>query len=193
MTWHYLDAQMARFSGRLIREVKLSRESADGLATAISAEVQNLTQEQKAEIQRESPVNYQARLDELIAFQAWMDLAQATPGNPAVTRAQVIAQNYICFVYLTESCFMKVARICHSGSVTKKCARFLVDGRVRSFRNAISHANWTYRADYQAIEYWARKGADDNESLEKFVVEQPELQFWQSLSRCVGYTVYSSL
>ncbi|SRR6266568_2025712 len=71
-------------------------------------------------------------------------------------------------------------------------ARALSNGRVRMFRNAIAHANWSYRGDFNAIVYWARKGADPQENLERFEVAQEELSFWQSLSRCVAYAAFSN-
>ena len=64
---------------------------------------------------------------------------------------------------------------------------------MRAFRNAVAHANWTYRADCRALVYWARKGSDPNEPLEQFEVEQDDLSFWQALSRCVAYAAYSNL
>ena len=61
------------------------------------------------------------------------------------------------------------------------------------FQNAIAHANWSYRGDFNAIVYWARKGADPQENLERFEVAQEGLSFWQSLSRCVAYAAFSNL
>jgi hypothetical protein len=193
MNWLYLDTQMQAFSARLTNEVKLTPEMATKLATTIAADVRFLSPEQKAEIRAASPVPLEDRLAELQAFQGWMDQAHTIRNNPFVTRAQVLSQSYICFVYLPEACFRILAKSCPSGSAAKKCAQFLSNNPVRAFRNAIAHANWTYRADFGAIVYWARKGSDQDAPLERFEVENTDLSFWQSLSRCVAYAAYSNL
>lgn len=193
MNWQHLDTQMQSFSARLTSEVKLTPEMAAKLATTIAEDVRFLSPEQKAEIRAASPVSLSDRLAELQAFQGWMDKAHTIDDNPFVTRAQVLTQNYICFVYLPEACFRVLSKACPSGSATKKCAQFLSNNPVRAFRNAIAHANWTYRADFGAIVYWARKGSDPNEPLERFEVKQNDLSFWQALSRCVAYAAYSNL
>ena len=122
-----------------------------------------------------------------------MDLAGSIKGNPYMTQAQVLCQNYMCFVYLSEACFKVLAKRAPTASVTKRCAQFLTDNPVRAFRNAIAHANWRYRQDFRAVVFWARKGVDPNEPLEEFEVEERDLEFWQALSRCVAYAAYSNL
>lgn len=184
---------MQSFATRLMSEIKLTPEMTGRLATTIAADVRFLSSEQKDKIRAVSPVPLEDRFSELKAFQGWMELAGATRGNPFITRAQILSQNYICFVYLPEACFRVLADVCPNGSATKKCAQFLCNNPIRALRNAIAHANWTYRSDFQAITYWARKGSNPNESLEKFEVEQKDLSFWQALSRCVAYAAYSNL
>ena len=193
MNWQHLDTQMRAFSAQLTSEVRLKPDIVAKLATTISADVRFLTPEQKVEIRAASPVPLADRLAELQAFQGWMDKAHTVRNNPFVTRAQVLSQNYICFVYLPEACFRVLSKACPSGSATKKCAQFLSNNPVRAFRNAVAHANWTYRSDFGAIVYWARKGNDATEPLEKFEVGQSELSFWQALSRCVAYAAYSNV
>lgn len=193
MNWNHIDAQMKSFAARLTSEVKLKPEAAVKLATTIAADVRFLSPEQKAKIKAASPVPLADRLAELKAFQGWMDQAHLIRNNPFVTRAQVLTQNYVCFVYLPEACFRILAKACPNGSAAKKCAQFLSNNPVRAFRNAVAHANWTYRADYEALVYWARKGSDPEEPLEEFEVDQEDLLFWQALSRCVAYAAYSNL
>jgi len=193
MNWRHLDEQMQPFAARLTSEVKLTPEVAAKLATNIAADVRFLSPEQKAEIRAASPVPLEDRLAELQAFQGWMEQASAVRNNPFVTRAQVLSQSYICFAYLPEACFRVLAKACPAGSAAKKCTQFLSNNPVRAYRNAIAHANWTYRADFGAITYWARKGSDPNEPLERFEVEQNDLSFWQALSRCVAYAAFSNL
>ena len=193
MNWQHLDLQMKGYSDRLMREVKLTPEMACKLATTIAADVRFLSPEQKAKIRAASPVPLQDRLAELQAFQGWMNHAHTVQNNPFVTRAQVLSQNYICFVYLPEACFRVLSKVCSSGSAAKKCAQFLSNNPVRIFRNAIAHSNWTYRSDFDAIIYWARQGDDPSEALQQFEVEQLDLSFWQAVSRCVAYAAYSNL
>lgn len=193
MNWQHIDTQMRAFSARLTSEIKLTPEMAERLATTIAADVRFLSPEQKAEIRNASPVPLQDRLTELHAFQGWMDQAHSIRNNPFVTRAQVLSQNYICFVYLPEACFRVLSKACPSGSGARKCAQFLNNNPVRAFRNAVAHANWKYRSDYGAIIYWARKGSDPNEPLIQFEVEQSDLEFWQAISRCVAYAAFSNL
>jgi hypothetical protein len=193
MTWTHLDEQMAAWSARLISEVGISEEESRKLGTKVASDVRFLPSSSKEEIARASPVSPDARLRELQAFQGWMDAVARSNASPFIVRAQVITQNYICFVYLPESCFEILSKAAPSGSVTKKCAQYLRNGRIRSFRNAIAHANWRYRDDFKAITYWARKGSNPNEALTEFEVTQEELSFWQSLSRCVAYATFSNL
>jgi len=193
MIWQYIDEQMQPFADLLIGELKLSGEVASKLATNVAVDVRFLSQEQKVEIRAASPVPIEDRLAELQAFQGWMEQASAVRNDPFVTRAQVITQNYICFVYLPEACFRVLAKVCATESTAKKCAKFLISNPVRAYRNAIAHANWIYRADFEAIIYWARKGGEQNEPLQRFEVEQNDLSFWQALSRCVAYAAFSNL
>jgi hypothetical protein len=194
MTWIRLDEQMAAWSAKLVSEVRIPEDDSRKLATKIASEVRFLSIGAKAEIAGASPVPVRDRLQELQAFQGWMDTVAKT-GNvsPVIVRAQVITQNYICFVYLPESCFRILSKSLPSGSVGRKCAKFLSDGRVRAFRNAVAHANWCYRKDFQAIKYWARKSVELDEPLSEFEVQQEELAFWQALSRCVAYAAFSNL
>jgi hypothetical protein len=194
MTWTKLDDQMAAWSARLVADVRISDGDSHKVGTKVASEIRFLPASAKAEIVATSPVNLRDRLQELQAFQGWMDII-ATSANvsPFVVRAQVITQNYICFVYLPESCFRIISKSLPSGSVGRKCAKYLSDGRVRAFRNAVAHANWCYRSDFGGITYWARKSSDMAEPLSQFEVLQEELAFWQALSRCVAYAAFSNL
>lgn len=77
--------------------------------------------------------------------------------------------------------------------MTKRCFKFLTDNPIRAFRNAVAHANWTYRDDFGALVFWARKDGSSDEERTKFEVTQDELQFWQALSKCVAYAAYTNL
>jgi hypothetical protein len=193
MTWKTLDAQLAQWSARLVNDLKIAEDDSRKLATNIAAEIRFLPEIAKNDIVAASPVPLTDRLQELRAFQGWMEAVRHSPQSPYVTRAQVLTQNYICFVYLPESCFRVLSKAAPAGSVTRRCAQFLSDNPIRAFRNAIAHANWTYRDDFGAIIYWARKGDAPGERMQEFEVVQDELSFWQALSRCVAYAVFSNL
>ncbi len=193
MSWQYLDSQMKRWSSRLETDVKLAPQAVSCLATTIAKDVRFLPVEAKEKIKQATPIQLEHRLDEPRAFQAFMDQASSVPDNPGVTRAQVIVQNYICFVYLPESCFRVLAKIAQTGSAARKCATFLCNNPVRAFRNAIAHGNWTYRDDFGGIIYWTRKGGDSDEQIVRWEVDQVSLDFWQQLARCVSYTALANL
>ncbi len=184
---------MLAHSNALMREIGLSEDESKKVATLVAADVRFLPVEAKKEIRDATPIPVEIRLDELRAFQAWMDHASSVRGSPQVTRAQVIVQNYVCFVYLGEACFRVLAKRTPTGSVTKRCCEFLTANPVRAFRNAIAHANWKYNSDFSGIEYWARKGQEPSEPLSRFEVSQKDLNFWQALSRCVAYAAYTHL
>jgi len=188
-----LDRQMRHWSDRLIFDIKISEEDAQKLATTIESEVRWLPKEAKDEIRQSSPIEIKHRYEELLSFQGWMDIANKFKDNPFIVRAQVIVQNYICFVYLNESCFNVVRKHVSNQSACKKCCKFLLNNPVRAFRNAIAHSNWCYNEDFSCIRFWARKGATQDEDLHEFEVTNEELSFWQALARCTAYAVYENL
>lgn len=190
----HLDRQLASFSTDLQRLVGLTADESQKVATLVSADVRFLPKDVKAEIEAVSPVPLLARRDELVAFQAWNDFARSVKANPAITRAQVIVQNYVCFSYLKDACFDVVARKAAADSVAARCSRFLTTGPVRDFRNAFSHANWCYKSDFTGLKCWVLEDARRRDSrLREFGVSQNELSFWQSLARGVAYATYEQL
>lgn len=192
MTYERLDEQMKTFLPALTAEVGLRADETGKVGTMIAAEVRFLDSPSRAAVLAASPVPLEARLEELVAFQEWMDLASGAR-NPVVVRAQVIVQNYVCFVYLSEACFRALRKVSKAGSVTRRCCEYLTDNPVRAFRNAIAHSNWAYAPDFSGLVFWARKGSDSTEALERFEVSQSQLAFWQALSRSVAYAAYTSL
>jgi hypothetical protein len=139
---HHLDAQIAAFRTQLKTKVGIEGDIAGKLATTVAGELRFLPVEAKNEILQATPVDVTARWSELTAFQAFMDqVAAGGTAHPAVVRAQVLCQNYVCFVYLGEALFRILAKSAPPGSTSRKCARFLTDNPVRAFRNAIAHRN----------------------------------------------------
>lgn len=192
MSLESLDRQMSVWTDRLVSEVEVSLDDSRMLATAIARDVRFLPMGLKSEIKQASPVSLKDRREELVGFQTWMDEVRGTKHPPTV-RAQVLAGNYICFVYLPESFFRIFAKTAPSKSALKCCSFFLTNGRIRAFRNAIAHSNWRYREDFGALVYWAKKGQAADEPLSMFEVENSELSFWQMLSRCVAYAAVLNL
>src|SRR5579859_4443653 len=101
----FLDEQMRRWSTRLHEELNILSPESHALASTISREVQALSLEARDRVRQASLIPLGARLEELIAFQRWMDLVHESKPHPAVTRAQVITELYLCLVYLGEACF----------------------------------------------------------------------------------------
>lgn len=187
-----LDQQMKQWSTRLRDDVGVIEHS-NTLATQIMNEVRQLSFNDREEIRNASVIPIKSRLEELIAFQAFTELVPKLPDHPAIARAEVITQNYICFIYLGDACFKLLRRVCPTGSVTRKCCKFLTDNPVRAFRNAMAHSNWTYTVDFDGIEYFAKKGENKDDPMEKFIVTQIEINFWHSLAKCVAYAAYQTI
>jgi hypothetical protein len=188
-----LDSQMLVWAKRTIKELKLDLMQANKLGSTIESEIHSLPLENKRALMELSFVTPQNRLDELVAFQRWMDYAHKVRGIPHVRRAQVITQNYICFVYLGDALFKTLKDVLPPPLVTGRCCRFLLNNPVRAFRNAVAHSNWRYKEDFSGLEFWAKKGSERDEPLVHFEVTQEELGYWQALSRCVAYSAYMVL
>ena len=124
-----LNRQLAAYRDRLCSDVGLNSDEASKVATLVGADIRFLSPEVKSEIKAASPVPISARLDELVAFQAWMDLASSIPKQPAITRTQVVVQKYVCFVYLKDACFEVVAKRAAPNSVAARCSNYLSRAR----------------------------------------------------------------
>jgi len=188
-----LDTQMRHWSLRLRNELKIVPPQSDALASTIAREVQGLSFEAKERVRNSSFIPLEVRLEELNAFQGWMDLIRLSKRHPTAVRAQVITELYVCFVYLGESCFGILRKELPAGSVTRKCCTFLTENPIRALRNAVAHSNWRYLPDFSGLEFWAKKGPDPTERPSRFVVLQEELSFWQAVARCTAYASYLSL
>lgn len=194
MDWKRLDEQMQRWSSRLRDDLNIGPPESNRLATTIATEVAALPNTVKVRIRESSPIPLDARTEELVAFQAYVDMVhQSGQPRPSVIRAQVVYQNYVCFVYLNEACFNILRKELPAASSARKCCKFLTDNPVRAFRNALAHANWRYLPDFSGLEFWSRKGADFTEAMVRFEVLQADLSFWQAIARCTAYAVYLSL
>lgn len=189
-----LNRQLAVHRKRLLTDVGLTADEASKVATLVASDIRFLSPDAKAEIKAASPVQIAARIDELLVFQAWMDLAHSLPKHPTIVRAQLIVQNYICFIYLKDACFEVISKQAAPKSVAARCAKHLSRGAVRDFRNAFSHANWQYNSTYTGLECWVLQNSHNRSGpLKHFCVSQDDLTFWQALSRAVAYATYLQL
>ena len=188
--WAILDRQMSAYGPYLRDEFLLNPAESNALATTLATEISALPDADLQGLLTAETVPLSERLDELVGFQSFMDLVHANPGHPGLTRAQVITQNYISFVYLGDACFKTLRKCAPSGSVTKRCCKFLSDNPVRAFRNAVAHANWKYKSDFSGLIFWSRKGDAPSDPLTRFEVTQTDLGFWQALARCVAYVAF---
>jgi hypothetical protein len=177
-----LDVRMREFSSRLRDDLRISPPESNNLATAIRREVQELGPENRPIPDSGSPLSLTDRIGLLNAFLVWWATESGRPGNVG----QIMALNYMCFVYLGESHFKKL-RKWPPGSLCRKCGTFLTDNPVRAFRNALAHGNWRGSFDNQGIDFWARKGEDSTEPLERFRVAVADLNFWHSLAITTAY------
>ncbi len=119
---------MQQWSTRLRDDLRIRPPESNELATTITKEVAALADDAKERAKAASQIPLSVRLDELIAFQGWMDHVRImNVPNPVAVRAQVIYQNYICFVYLGESCFGVLKKELPSGSAAKKYCAFTTD------------------------------------------------------------------
>jgi hypothetical protein len=183
--WLRIDHQLHPWGTRLRDDLGLPASLASELASCISREVASLVASDQDRLRHASLIPLSCRLDELTAFQAWMEMAHGTT-HSAVTRAQLITQNYVCFVYLKESWFKALHQVMAAGTVTSLCCAFLLSEPLHRFRNAFAHGNWRYLQDFSGLEFWARaKGTGTTEVRSE--VLQLELDFWQTLSRCTAY------
>jgi hypothetical protein len=178
--WSNLDEQIGRWAGRLRDDALVPFSECRRLASAIATELTEAPDDTIRRLADASPVPVQARLDELVAFQAFSELINEVR-HPAVIRARVIAQCYICFVYLKDRWFVSLAEAFPRTAAVALVARYLTSGRVRSFRNAFAHGNWRYAEDFSGIEFWDRGSTAPDK------VSQDDMDFWQTLSRCVAY------
>ncbi len=87
----------------------------------------------------DEPVLFTERFNELACFMNYLGARQAQGTIELLeNRAHLILSNYICFVYLGESCFARLKKLTPAGSTARKCFQFLTDNPVRAFRNAIA-------------------------------------------------------
>jgi hypothetical protein len=195
-SWEKLDGIMRKFSPRLREDLGLAAPVSNSLASTIASEVAAIPREVLQAIRDEDTVGLKRRIDELSAFEGFMSFAQqelAGRGSFApLTRAQVVSQLYVVFVYLGDSCFSRLRKSAPTGTVLRKCCQYLTDHPVRGLRNAVAHANWRYTDDYSSIAFHY---FEDEEMTKRkdYTVTQLELDFWDKLARVTAYAAFQTI
>jgi hypothetical protein len=195
-SWKKLDDIMRQFSPRLREDLGLTPPTSNSLASAIATEIKALPGGVLRAIRDEDVVGLGRRLDELAAFEGFMDFAyqaQRTTGRCApLTRAQVICQLYVVFVYLGDACFLRLRKSAATGSALKKCCAYLTDHPIRGLRNAVAHSNWRYTDDFSGILFHYFE--DEQMTRRKhYTVSQLELDFWDKLARVTAYAALQTI
>jgi hypothetical protein len=178
-----LDARLARFSTKLRNDLTITPPHSNAVASAIRSELTRVDPKLLPALTGESPLGLTDRLNELRRLFNWLELAQGADDS----YGQFISLNYVCFVYLGDTCFKTLRRELPKDSVAHKCAEYLSDNPVRGFRNAFADGNWRLTADKSAVDFWARKGTDPNEALCRFRLSENDLQFVWHLALATAY------
>lgn len=181
------DRKMREWKDRLQAEVGLTEEASENLSTTIYREVLNSN---PTDILPPDVISYADRLNEVALFMNWSAESRLFEPNPLWDHAKLVLSYYVCFVYLGETCFIRLRKLLRS-TATGRCCNYLTENPVRAFRNAIAHGNW--QIGNGVIHFWARKGNDPNEYLFKFEVPDQDIQFWFFLSLCVGKSAFAAL
>ncbi|MDA8400147.1 MAG: hypothetical protein M0008_08895 [Actinomycetota bacterium] len=150
------------------------------LATTIHEEITGLDDTLTNRLRLSVLVPPERYAEELAAFQAWMDIAQANANNPAIVRAQVMTELYVAFVWLRDSLMKPIAAV-DDQTTFAAVEHFFSSGRRRTLRNAIAHGRWCYLPNFSGLECWAKPGC--GQPHERFEISTADLEAWQLLSR----------
>jgi hypothetical protein len=153
----------------LTNDIKLSTSQAEVLCSEMYKEIRGLDAKTlKAITDSFAPLSIDSIYEEYLVFEGTRMLSGALEQMteyigelPSVflTRAQVVFENYFCFVYLRESLFVALRdnlKKSHNSFASFRCAQYLMKDDIREFRNAIAHATWDYQdsTKKKAIIYW---------------------------------------
>lgn len=195
MIWVKLDNLMGQFATKLRDDLGINAPYSQCLATTMANEIRKTPKPKIMDFLNSEMVDLRLRIDELKAFERFMDYSAFIQKNagiePGLARAQVIVQLYISFVYLNEACFSKFRKICPAGSVVKKCCKSINDNPIRGIRNSVAHANWKYNPDFSGLIFNYFKD-EQKTILDSFELNQLDLSFWSSLSRTTAYVIYET-
>lgn len=160
------------------------------VATDIHGSVVSLDSSAKDDLREALMVSPDRYVEELLAFQGWIEIARQNRDNPSVVRAQVMTELYVSFVWLKDS-VMKPASEVLLGGTFDAVETFLRTGQRRLLRNAIAHGRWCYLPDFSGLEYWAEPSR--HQPHERFEIDQRELGLWRVLSQGTAIAVLLGL
>lgn len=190
MSLAHLDTQLVE-ARRATETPELSDHVWQCLATTIREEIASLDETVTSRLRLSVLIPPERYVEELTAFQAWMDIAHANAGNPVIVRAQVMTELYVAFVWLRDSLMKPTATAVSDQSAFATVERFLSSGRRRTLRNAIAHGHWCYLPDFSGLEFWAEPTR--GQPHERFEISHTDLGAWQLLSRGAAIAVLLAL
>jgi hypothetical protein len=182
------DLKMSQWSDRLHRVVGVSEEASTHLATTIYRDILALP---TSLLNVSDVMSYTERFNELALFLNWIAESHMEKASSLLSRARLTLSNYMCFVYLGDTCFTRLRKELPDGTAARLCCQYLTDNPIRAFRNAVAHGNW--RVSDGVVHFWARKGADPNEPLIEFQVPDADREFWFFLAACTGKSAFAAL
>jgi len=177
MTLSRLDAQL--HDARRASEIPdLPEHTWSILATTIHAEIRGLDEMTINRLRNTMAIPPERYYEELVAFQAWMDIAHTMAAEPVIVRAQVMTELYVAFVWLRDPLLQPLADALQNPQAALSTVhQFLSNGHRRRLRNAVAHGRWCYRPHFDGLECW------DGRPPQHFTVSDGDLQAWQLLSR----------
>jgi len=178
MTFEILDRQLCE-ARRATETPDLSEFDWTHLATTIHGEVSGLGEAAMNHLRSTTPIPPERYIEELVAFQEWMEIAHANESNPVIVRAQVMTQLYVSFVWLRDSLMRPIADALPEKTTFRSVESFLRTGQRKTLRNAIAHGRWCYLADFSGLECWDGRDYPG----QRFVVSEHDFRAWQMLSR----------
>lgn len=185
----HIDSQIQAV--RTARDAPMLSEAAwPRVATDIHNAVVSLESSAKDDLRQALMVPPDRYVEELSAFQGWIEIAHQNRDNPFVVRAQVMTELYVSFVWLKDSVMKPASEFLLDGTFDA-VETFLRTGQRRLLRNAIAHGRWCYLPDFSGLEYWAEPSR--HQPHERFEIDQRELGLWQVLSRGTAIAVLLGL
>jgi len=161
------------------------------LASSIHREIASLDEATTNQLRQALLVPPERFVEEMSAFQAWMDIAHANSGNPIIVRAQVMTELYVAFVWLRDSVLGPAREAVGDRAVLGAVEHFLRTGDRRMLRNEVAHGRWCYLPDFGGLECWAEP--QRGRPHERFEVNSADLARWQLLSRGTAIAVLLAL
>ena len=181
----YLDEQVARVERALVG-AHIPAAAIGSIPSTIYAEVRSLDESTHSRIRHDIAIPPEAYLEEMSAFQSWMDLARDARSNPVIVRAQIMTQLYVAFLWLRDSLMTPVGSAL-PGTTTAAIVQFLCTDDRRRLRNSVAHGRWRYLPDFSGLECW------DGRPPTMFTITSADLGAWQLVSRASTTAVLLAL